>query len=57
MYVIYNQYSYIHLILHFYILLEILDPDCYALVSGGDFKVSTTISTTFGDSDTEQEQR
>lgn len=31
-------------------------PDCYALLSGGDFKVSTTISTTFGDFDTEQEQ-
>ncbi|XP_065927702.1 uncharacterized protein [Magallana gigas] len=25
-------------------------PDCYALVSGGDFKSSTTISSTFGDS-------
>lgn len=31
-------------------------PDCYALVSGGDFKSSTTTSSTFGDSDTEQEQ-
>ncbi|XP_052707610.1 uncharacterized protein LOC128182883 isoform X3 [Crassostrea angulata] len=28
----------------------IFDPDCYALVSGGDFKSSTTISSTFGDS-------
>lgn len=31
-------------------------PDCYALVSMGDIKSSTTISSTFGDSDTEQEQ-
>lgn len=31
-------------------------PDCYTLVSGGDFKSSTTISNV-GDSDTEQEQK
>lgn len=40
----------------FYILLKIIDPDCYALVSGGDFKASTTTST-IGESDTGQEHK